>query len=132
MRKITVLLLALAASLALVAAGSPAGAGHGSEGTITIGGIALCSEDNDPASGECSWTAQDPNGWAGFGPFTIEWTFDPDGDGPEEPVTETRTCAAGEFCQSPEPDPIPAGSTVTTNGSGGGTFAAGDENHDGE
>lgn len=116
--------LALVVASTFVAA--PAGASHGAEGTVTVGGVSLCSEMNAPETGVCSWTATDPNGWVGTGPFTI--TYDPPGATPPVVVN----CAAGEFCQSADPDPIPAGSAVTTNGSGGGTFAAGDaDEHNG-
>lgn len=118
MRKLIVVLFSLVATLALVAVGSPADAEHAPEGTITVAGVETCSNDADePGDGKCTWTTVEPNGWVGFGPFTIT----------DDGGTTYVDCAAGEFCQSEgETDPIPAGVTVTSDGSGGGTFAAGD------
>lgn len=101
----------------------PAQASHGPEGTVTIAGVELCSEeDPNPGDGQCTWTAENPNGYVGSGPFTVDWV-EPDG------TVGSVSCASGEFCDSTgqDVDPIPSGSVVTSNGSGGGTFAAGDE-----
>lgn len=119
------LLLALVAAAFFMTLASPAQADHGTEGTVTLAGVELCSEDGDSANdGKCTWVATDGNGWAGTGPFTISWTT---ADGVEDSVT----CDAGAYCQSDDPDPIPAGSTVISDGTGGGSFAAGDaDGHD--
>lgn len=131
MRKAIVLLFALGASLALVAAGSPAGAEHAPEGTISVAVVDTCSSE-DPAEpdGLCTWTASEPSGWIGVGPWTL--TYQAPGDDGElgtaddpEPVDEP--CPAGQLCQSQgETDPIPTGSEVSTDTTAGGFLAAGD------
>lgn len=117
MRKIIVAV----GGLALLVLGSPSvDAKHGPEGTVTVRGKESCSTKGDKPDGRCTWTATDPGGWAGFGPFTITWTT--------AAGTETFTCAAGKYCSSSgkKKDPIPVGAKVTSDGKGGGTFAAGD------
>jgi hypothetical protein len=125
MKKLLVLLGI--AGLVMGASAVPAGAEHGTEGTVTIAGVAVCSDSEDtPGDGVCTWTSTDPNGWVGTGPFTITW------DGAAG--SGTFTCGVGEYCSSTaaEVDPIPVGVTVTSDGTGGGTFAAGDaDQHDG-
>jgi hypothetical protein len=131
-RKILTIACALAA-VAVLAVANPAQADHGTEGTITVAGVETCSTIEDPAGdSKCTWTATDPNGWVGKGPFTITWVT---GDPTDEIGDGSFTCAAGFDCSTleAETDPIPAGATVTSDGHGpgGGTFAAGDaDQHD--
>lgn len=121
MRKLMLVLLALGASLALIIAGSPADAEHAPEGVISVALVEACSNDADtPADGKCTWTASEPSGWVGVGPWTLTYT---DAVG----SLVTIECAAGASCQSEgETDPIPTGSTVSTDTSAGGAIAAGD------
>lgn len=123
--------LALVVASTFVAA--PAGAEHNAEGTITVAGVDVaCSGEGDvQGDGICTWTAQDKDGWVGVnGPFTITWTESSLGAGDGG----LFACAADAdlgTCNSPDPDPINPGSVVTTDGTGGGTFAAGDaDEHD--
>lgn len=131
MKKFLAIAFALAA-LAALALANPAHADHGVEGTVTVAGVATCSNDTDtPGDGLCTWTSTDPNGWIGQGPFTVSWVTGDPADGVGD---GSFTCGAGQTCDSTqaESDPIPAGATVTSDGSAGGTFAAGDaDQHDG-
>lgn len=116
------ILFIVAAVAGLAALGTfPADASHGAEGTITVAGVETCSDPNDTVGdGVCTWTAQAPGGWIGTGPFTLT-AVDSTGA-----TVANVVCAAGAYCQSPDPDPLQVGWTITTDGSGGGTFAAGD------
>ena len=112
--------LALAAVSTFGAAPAEATHGGDAEGTVTVMGAETCStEDANPGDGKCEWKATDDNGWAGSGPFELSWVGKNKRKG-------SYSCPPGEFCQSDEQDFIPGGSSVTSDGSGGGSFAAGD------